>query len=319
MTDQSGVSFEQVSKAATAMLSQGVAPSVRGVIAVTGGKTETVSKHLRDFHEKRNAEVLKMADELGSSAIAKLLANEVQTVVDRKTEQLQRMIDELKTHRDEVIDLLAEKEKDCQHRIDLAEAKVVQINTEAAEKINAAQERADKAEADAVAANTLAKEAEQKANDEIEAIENKCELLTTNAANEAKALVAAADKRADKAEQEAGSLREQVKALSIEQAKREIEKEQHQQALVTYQQTQKDLADERTRSMKLEMQHESLTANVERLSDELISVRADSKRLSEVQGQLIELQKQLQQAQHDLTQSERERESLSLALRRNNN
>lgn len=66
MTDKSGVSFEQVSTAAIGMLNKGIEPSVRSVLSVTGGKTETIARHLRDFHEKRNANVLKMAEELGS-------------------------------------------------------------------------------------------------------------------------------------------------------------------------------------------------------------------------------------------------------------
>ncbi|MEZ8029995.1 DNA-binding protein [Enterovibrio norvegicus] len=316
MSEQSGVSFEQVSKAATSMLSKGVTPSVRGVIAVTGGKTETVSKHLRDFHEKRNAEVLKMADELGSSAIAKILATEVQTVVDRKSEQLQRTIEELKEQRDEVIELLSEQEKDCRHRVELAEAKAIQSINDAADKIAHAKERAEKAENDASESRVAAAEAKQQAENTIESVETKCDLLIGNAKSEATSLVDAANKRADKAEQEAESLREQVKLLSIEQAKREIEQEQYQQALDIHNRTLTDLVEERTRATKLEIQHESLTANIQRINDELSDTRADSKQLAAVQGQLIEIQKQLSQTQHDLSQSERERESLTLALRR---
>nr|AKN38538.1 hypothetical protein [Vibrio tasmaniensis] len=111
MAEQSGVTFEQVSKAATAMLTQGTKPSVRNVMQVTGGKTETVSKLLRDFHDKRNAEVIKMADELGSSKIAELLADEMQSVVERKTASLQQMISDQKAQLDEAIELLEEKKK----------------------------------------------------------------------------------------------------------------------------------------------------------------------------------------------------------------
>ena len=111
MKVQNSVTFEDVAKAASSMLTQGITPSVRGVIAVTGGKTETVSMYLRDFFDKRNAEVIRMADELGSTAIAKLLASEMQTVVDRKTAQLQGIIKEQKDQLNEVIELLNNKDK----------------------------------------------------------------------------------------------------------------------------------------------------------------------------------------------------------------
>ncbi|MCS0049039.1 DNA-binding protein [Vibrio parahaemolyticus] len=313
---QQGVSFDLVSKAASTMLGQGINPTVRGVIAVTGGKTETVSKHLRDFFDKRNAEVMKMADELGSSSIAKLLASEVQSVVDRKTEQLQKIIEEQKSQLDEAIDLLAEKERDCEHRIELAEAKAAQAINEANDKITAAKSRAEKAEEGMKEAQEAAKEAERKAESEIKAVESKSDLIVSNAKQEAEALVTAADKRVDRSEQEAASLREQVKLLSVEQAKRELEQEQHQKTIELHNQTMTDLAEQKSASIRLQTQLENQTNEISRLTSELSEARGDSKQLGALQGQLIELQKQLSQTQHDLSQSERERESLSLALRR---
>lgn len=146
MAEQYGVTFEQVSKAAMAMLNQGTKPSVRGVMQVTGGKTETVSKYLRDFNDKRNADVLKMADELGCSRIAQLLADEMQSVVERKTASLQQMLADQKIQLDEVIELLEEKERECQHRIELAEAKAVQAIADANHKVEKALERVETAE-----------------------------------------------------------------------------------------------------------------------------------------------------------------------------
>ncbi|MBD1559578.1 hypothetical protein HC752_21785 [Vibrio sp. S9_S30] len=318
MADKSGVTYEQVAKAATGMLNQGTKPSVRGVMQVTGGKTETVSKHLRDFTEKRNSDVLKMADELGSSAIAKLLADEVQNVVERKTANLHELLANQKEQLDEAIELLEEKEKDCQHRVEMAEAKAVQSINEANGKATRAMERVELAEQ---AAKDALQEAETAKADSAKAIsntENKCELLVENAKNEAKSLVEASNRRADKAEQESEGLREQVKLLTVDQAKREIEQAQHEKTLEQHNTLIKELADERTVTVQLRTQQESQKADVERLNIDLAEAKADSKALSSAQGQLVELQKRVSQLQSELSLSERERESLSLVLRSNN-
>lgn len=315
MAEQNGVTFDQVSKAATSMLSKGITPTVRNVIAVTGGRTETVSELLRDYNDKRNAEVLKMANELGSSAIAKLLASEVQSVVDRKTEQLQTMFIELKEQRDELIELMSEQEQHAAHRVEMAEAKTTLAINGANEKILKAEERAEQAETTSAEYVKIAEQAKLNAAESIKASETKSELLISNAKSEAELLVNAANKRADKAEQEAVSLREQVKLLSIEQAKRDIEQAQYQQTLIAHQKSVADLADERTKNARLQIQFENQGAEILRLTSEIQELRADSKQFSLLQGQHIELQKQLTQSQHDLSQSERERESLSVMLR----
>ncbi|MEZ8107269.1 DNA-binding protein [Vibrio cortegadensis] len=316
MAEQSGVTFEQVSKAATAMLTQGTKPSVRGVMQVTGGKTETVSKLLRDFNDKRNAEVLKMADELGSSKIAQLLADEVQSVVERKTASLQQMISDQKAQLDEAIELLEEKEKDCQHRIEMAEAKATQAINEANDKATKAIERVDVAELAAKEASAAIEQAKQDADKAVSDIENKCDLLVTNSKSEADSLVNAANRRTDKAEQESAGLREQVTLLTVDQAKREIEKAQHEKTLEQHSTTLNELADKRTLIVQLQTQEESRQSEINRLTNELVDVKADSKLLAAAQGQLVELQRQISQLQSDLSLSERERESLSVALRR---
>lgn len=315
MAEQSGVTFEQVSKAATAMLTQGTKPSVRGVMQVTGGKTETVSKLLRDFNDKRNAEVLKMADELGSSKIAQLLADEVQSVVERKTASLQQMISDQKAQLDEAIELLEEKEKDCQHRIEMAEAKATQAINEANDKATKAIERVDVAELTAKEASAAIEQAKQDADKAVSDIENKCALLVTNSKSEADSLVNAANRRTDKAEQESAGLREQVTLLTVDQAKREIEKAQHEKTLEQHSTTLNELADKRTLIVQLQTQEENRQSEINRLTNELVDVKADSKLLAAAQGQLVELQRQISQLQSDLSLSERERESLSVALR----
>lgn len=315
MKDQKSVSFEQIAKAATDMLNNGITPSVRKLLTVTGGRTETVSEHLRDYNNKRSAEVLKMADELGSSAIAKLLASEVQIVVDRKNEKLHMLLAEMKEQRDEIIELMSELQQDASHQIEISEARSTHAINDANQKIASAVEDAVKAEAKIAEYAKIAQLAKQDAEGLVKMAETKSELLIVNAKSEADALVQAANKRADTAEQEAIILREQVKLLSVDQAKRQIEQGLHQQTLESHQKAVAELADERTKNTRLQIQLENQVTNIQRLTSENQDFRSDSKNLASLQGQYIELQKQFTQSQHSLSQSERERESLSVALR----
>jgi chromosome segregation ATPase len=75
------------------------------------------------------------------------------------------------------------------------------------------------------------------------------------------------------------------------------------------------LANERTAIVQLQTQEESRRSEIERLTGELLEIKSDSKQLTAAQGQLVELQRQISQLQSDLSLSERERESLSVALR----
>lgn len=318
MSDKQCIAYEQIESAALSMLSKGVTPSIRSVMAVTGGKTETVAKFLRDFNEKRSAEVIKMVDEIGSSDLAKLLATEMLLVIDRRTRQLQTEIAELKAQRDETIELLSEQELACRNRAELAETKAAQAIAEANEKISQANDRTTKAERDLSDCLKKAEQIQVTATDTIKAANEKCELLVNNAKQEAASLVDAANNRADKAEKETAVLREQVKTLSVEQAKREIEQAQYLQTLEAHKETVTALADERTQNVRLQTKQESLLVENNRLLDELADARVSVKQLGTLQGQTIEMQKQCTQLQHDLTQSERERESLMLALRTKN-
>ena len=99
-----GITYEQIEKIASEMLVQGVKPTVRGVIAVSGGKTAVVSKHLRDFFEKRDNIVASMADEIGSGTIAKLIASEMQIIVEKRTAELTQINKRQKEQIDEYVD-----------------------------------------------------------------------------------------------------------------------------------------------------------------------------------------------------------------------
>jgi hypothetical protein len=244
------------------------------------------------------------------------LASEVQTVVYRKTEEIQNHLQEVCEQRDELIDLLKETQQDSNHKIEMAEAKATQVINEAGIKERQANERAEEAEIKANEYRVAAEEAKKESTAAIKAAESKAELLIANAKSEADSLVAAANKRADKAEQETATLREQVKSLSIEEAKREIEKAQYLQTQDAHQQSMIQLAEERTNRAKLQIQYDSQAADIKRLTSELAELRGDSKQLAVLQGQFIELQKQFTQSQRELAQSEREKESLTLALSR---
>ena len=116
-----------------------------------------------------------MADELSSSAISTFLAKEVQNLVDKKTEQLQKINSEQEAQLNELIELLVEEETDCKHRIEAAEALMTQAMNESQEKVKQAKERANHAEEKSKMDESEAKAATQKAQETIEANQAKCE------------------------------------------------------------------------------------------------------------------------------------------------
>jgi|GEM_PF-3476752 len=325
MANSTGVNYEQVSSVVLDMLSSGVKPTVRGVIKITGGKTETVSGLLRDFHDKRDAEVSKMADELGSGSIAALLANEIQLVVDRKTNALTDIVERQKQQIAEIIELLDEKESDCKHRVELAEAQSKQTSDDAIEKIKIATERSGKSEASKVVAEQALIKVESdtqiqiektntNAETEVKAAEQKAITLIDSAKSEANALVKAANKQVDKAESETITLRQQVKELSVDQAKHEIEQTQFVQAKNSINQLQIAVAESKTLVVQLQTEKIAFIKDAKRLESDLVETKGKADKLSQAQTHLVELQKQLSQAQTDLSQSNREIDTLSRAL-----
>jgi hypothetical protein len=257
-TTNIGVTFDQVEKVAGEMLAKGIKPTVRGLMQVIGGKTETVTKHLRDFNDKRDAEVSKMADELGSSEIAKLLASEVQLTVDRRTLAHKSIIDRMKADLAETIELLDEKENECQHRISLAEAKTYQAVTEADKKITQAAEQVKNADEKRHAAESLIQKTIQETSSQVQAEQQKAQMLVASAQERADALINAANERASMAEAEAKALREQVKLLTIDEAKRELELEQYEAAQHQISELRNKLTEQGNALAKLQSQNEQL-------------------------------------------------------------
>jgi len=284
MTEQK-ITYEQVEKIASNMLTASVKPTVRGVISITGGRTETVSGFLRDFFNKRDAEVSKMESELGSSKIAKLLASEIQLVVDRKTTRLSEIVNRQKSQLAESIELLDEKEVDCQERIKLAE----ELNIQSVNEITAKFKH-------------------------ISAEVTVVEIAKNKAESEAESLVKSANFQLKKTESESAELREQVKLLTVDVAKFEIKHSQHEQAQKQLDIVQLSIAEQNILIAQLQTEKTAFTKANSRLESELQEFKIKAEKLSQVQTQLVEVQKQISQLQHELSLTQRERESLSQAL-----
>lgn len=303
MADQNGITYEQVASAAQDILGSGVKLTVRAVIKVTGGKTETVSRFLRDFNDKRDADVASMADELGSSKIAELLASEMQNVVDRKTADLKKIIERLKTDRNEVIDLLEEKENDCVRLVELAEARALTAEKQISEADQKAKSAQSDLEAVKIDASSQIKQAQQEAESVIKSAEQKSE-----------SLVSVANERLEKAETETASLREQIKSLSIDNARFEMEREKFEQENKHNQELRLSLAESNTQNVKLESKNEAQTANIERLTADLIDYKKQASELPKVQTSLLDLERRSSSLQNKISQLESEKDSLSRAL-----
>lgn len=296
MSEMQKVTFEKVSAAALEMLSTGVKPSVRRVLDVTGGKTEVVASFLRDFNDKRDHEISKMADELGSSAIAGLLATEIQNVVDRKTLSLTEIIDRQKVDIAELVELLDVSEKSALHRVEMADATRDKTTREAHEKIKSAER------------------AKEEMRSELLKIKNDSEAQVASAERRADALVEAANEQKQKFELEVISLREQVNQLAIDHAKREMELSESKERKERLANAQIELANKNTNVVQLETEKKAFERDIGRLEKELQDVKGRELDFNKSQFQLVELQKQLSQSQNDLSQAQREINTLTQML-----
>lgn len=311
---RNGISFETIEKIASGMLMQGVKPTVRGVIAVSGGKTEVVSKHLRDFFDKRDNDVSKMADEIGSSSVAKLIAAEIHIIVEKRTADLSQINLRQKEQIDELVELLEEKvlesDKIKKETAELIESSKIET-TQKIEKITLdATNKIKRAEDEVKIALHAKNQAEIKCNE--------IELISKNnieaSKSQAQALVEAANISTEQARQETKILREQVKALSIDEAKRNIEKEEFTKTKQLFDELQLKYAELKTEVVVHSSESTSLLKDVLRLEDENKEYKKLDKELTVSQTQLIESQKIITELNSKLSLLERERESLASAL-----
>ncbi len=310
----SGISFEVVEKIASGMLTQGVKPTVRGVISVSGGKTEIVSKHLRDFFNKRDTDVSKMADEIGSSSVAKLIAGEIHIIVDKRTSELSDINLRQKEQIDELVELLQEKvlesDKIKKEALESVEASKIEI-TEKIEKITLeATNKIKKAESEAQSAIEGKRIAELKST-EIELVAKNSVEASKEQAN---ALVEVANTSAEQARQETKLLREQVKSLSIDEAKRDIEKAEYEKIKQLFEKLRLDHAEQKTEVVIHTSENKALSKDILRLENENKEYKQLDKELTKSQTQLVEAQKIITGLNSDLSLLERERESLTSAL-----
>jgi hypothetical protein len=308
------ITYAQVAKIALDMLSQGVKPTVRTVIRLTGGKTETVSRFLRDFYNKRDEEVSQMADELGNSKLAELLATEIQVVIDRKTTALTEIVDRQKAQLSELVELLDEKEEECKHRIDITEAQSVQTVNEMKEKLENNLK---------ILATTVGEK--EKAEEEVISIQYKTNKLIAFTEQKSQSIVDASKKETDshirlanhqiiKMESETVTLREQVKILTVEAAKHEIKHLHYGQSQKKLEKALISISNQQILIAQLQTENSAINKNNLRLEIDIKESKTKADQFSQVQALIIEKQNQISQLSHDLTQSNRERDSLSQAL-----
>ena len=311
---ETGISFEVVEKIASGMLTQGVKPTVRGVISVSGGKTEVVSKYLRDFFNKRDADVSKMADEIGSNSVAKLIAAEIHIIVDKRTSELSEINMRQQDQINELVELLDEKviesdkiKKEALESVEISKReaieKIEKITLESANKVK-------KVETEAVSAIEGMRLAKLKSA-EIELISKN---LVEASREQAKALVEVANSSTQQAEQETKLLREQVKSLSVDEAKRDIEKAELQKTKQLFETLRLDYAEQKTDVVLHTSENKALSKDIVRLENENQEYKQLDKELMKSQTQLIESQKTITELSSKLSLTERERESLTAAL-----
>jgi len=289
---ENGLTYSKVESVANKMLAQGITPSNRNIRELTGGRSEHVAKHLNNFNKKRNTEILALADEIGSSAIGKLIASEIQNVVERRIIALSDINKEQEERIDEFVVILAEKEEDCQKKI----SDIQVLHDKAIERVNTAESAVKRAEQE-----SSKKQAE-------------AEAVITSSKSEAQALIDAANNQSEKAENESRLLREQVKELSIDEAKRDLQQIEHNQTKDELNRLSVELAETKTTLIHSESSKLAIEKDVTRLQKELFEIKKEAKQLVQSQAELLQAQKQITTLQNNLAQSERERESFSRAL-----
>lgn len=320
-----GVTFDKVEKVINDMLLNGIKPTQRAVRDVTGGRTEKVTELFNAVFKKRDLEIAKIADEIGSSDVGKLIAATLTDMVNKKNLSLQNQLEQKQSQLDELNELMQEKEDECQSSIQLIQIKSDDEVSQSAAERDKAIERADRAEVEraevleqaqtrVVDANRASEDAIKQSEALIKAEQQKAETLVESAKKEAAALVQASDKRLDTAERELAQLREQVKQYTVAEAKHLLEKEQFEQTKVALGKYQDQLSESKTDAVRLKTENINFEKDTKRLIDELKHSKKQFEKAGEAQVLLIEAQKTISQLQHDINSSEKQRESLSQAL-----
>jgi len=290
-----GISFQTVDKVASEMITKGVKPTVRSVIAVTGGKTEIVSKHLRDFFEKRDDEVTRMSEELGSGSIAKLIAKEMQLLIDKRTAHLLEINARQKEQIDEYVELLEENVRESEKIKDEALSNIENAKRENSQKIDKIREELSKLKEIADTKSLEASEIKLLSKNSIEAEQEK-----------SIALLEVANKREEEVIQENNLLREQIRTLSINEAKREIEQKEFDTLKNQFHQLQLSNAQEQTKSVKLLAEKDAISQNIERLEKDNREYKVIEKEFMKAQIELLASQKQINELNSKISLLEKE-------------
>lgn len=254
MAKESSVSFDDISRVASEMLLNGIMPTVRTVINQTGGKTSSVSQFLKDFFAKREMEINSVANEIGSTNMGKILAAEVQSLVHKKTEELQQSKTSTETLLEESIGLLKDNERELELFKAKTDKELEEIKEDAINKISLANLKVAKAEKLQASHEKTMSELQESLKSSIKVAEQK-----------ASALIESADKRTLQAEQETATLRLQVKDLSIDEATRKIERTQYEKMEKALNAIILEKSDQNSVIVRLETEKEYLMKDISRL------------------------------------------------------
>lgn len=297
------ITYERVAEVANNMVTNNDEPSVAKVIAVTGGKRQTVMEFLRAWKDKRNQDVQRLASDIGSSKVGQLIASEISIMLDKSNSALLETIERQKLEIEEYTQTIKELEKRNESEISLAKIKSDDAIKVSDEKVRTMSVKLDEALQEKRDAEMLVKEAERKAQTLIEA-----------ANSEAEKLVAAANNERDKSQDEAKQLREQIKELTIDEAKRELEKAESERARDQLSETQSKIADLNTLLTQVQTQNESLTIEKDRNYSELQEAKVQANKAMQLQTQLLTKEGQLGEVNSKLSQAEKQVESLNRTI-----
>jgi predicted phage tail protein len=299
--------LEEVTKLANEMLKNGVEPTTRNLSVHLQGRTSSIQGFLIEY--KNNLEHRKnaIAEEVGSLAVAKLLSQELLLMIDRRNESLTEQVAQLTRNLDETLSLLSDSEDKLESVLNTTAAQVAEIETSTASKVEKAQSAVSLIEQQLRELKATSEKAIDDARNHA-----KAEVL------KAEALVDAANGRVAQAETELRASREQIKLLSIDVAKRELEQRELEQAKVTIATLQATLS-------KQQDQISYTTANLERLTQDRTELKATEAKLGKtaenltatlvsVRGELAESRAKLAEVNAEKLAFERDTQRLNTDL-----
>jgi hypothetical protein len=212
-------------------------------------------------------------------------------------------IDKQRLEIEEYSETIKELELRNESEISLAKSKSDEAIRVSDEKVKVMSVKLDDAMQEKRDAQLLVEQAEQKSQSLIEA-----------AKSESEKLVAAANTERDKSQEEAKQLREQIKTLTIDEAKRELEKVELNRAREQLLLAQSKIAEQNTLLTQVKTQNESLTIEKDRNYSELQEVKVQAKKAIELQTTLLNKEIQISELSRDLSQSEKQIESMTRTL-----